>query len=136
MAGGEIVAAVDHEVVLCRERLEALSVHPLRERRDRDAGIDRRERVARRIHLLPPHRFHAVHDLALQVGEVDLLVVAEGDGAHSRRCEVERDRRAEPSRSDHQRARGEQFLLAFDADLRQQNVAAVAQQLFVVHSSV
>ena len=42
----------------------------------------------------------------------------------------------EPSRPDHQRACGEQLLLAFDADLRQQNMAAVAQQLFVVHNRV
>ena len=71
-------------------------------------------------------------DLALQVGEVDLVVVAQGDAADAAGCQVERDGRAQPAGADHQRVRREQFLLAVDADLRQQDVPAVAQQLLVV----
>ena len=77
-----------------------------------------------------------MHDLALQVGEVDLVVIADRDACRRRRRQIQRDGRAEAAGADDQRVRGEQFLLAFDADLRQQDVPAVAQQLVVVHGRV
>jgi hypothetical protein len=74
-----------------------------------------------------------VGDLALQVGQVDGVVVDQGDPADAGRAEVQRDRRAQPAGADHERVRCEQTLLAFDAELVEQDVARVAQQLFVVH---
>ena len=75
----------------------------------------------------------AVQDLPLQVGEVDRVAVGEQDPADAGRGEIERRRRAEAAGADHQRVRAEQALLPLDADLVEQDVAAVAQQLVVVH---
>ena len=73
-----------------------------------------------------------MHDLALQVGEVDVVGVAERDAADAGGREIERGGAAEAARADDERVRREQPLLSFDADLRQQDVAAVAKQLLVV----
>jgi hypothetical protein len=77
-----------------------------------------------------------VNDLALQVGQVDVVVIAEREPPDAGRSEVERDRRAEPACADDEGMCGEQPLLAFDADLGQQDVAAVAQQLLVAEVDV
>ena len=74
-------------------------------------------------------------DLALQVGEVDLVVVDQGDPADAGRAEVERHRRAEAAGADHQRVGGSEALLAFDADVVEQDVARIAQQLVVGHGA-
>jgi hypothetical protein len=64
-----------------------------------------------------------VRDLALQVGEIDAVVVDQRDAPDPCATEVQPHRRAEPARADDQRARGEQPALAFDADLVEQDVA-------------
>jgi hypothetical protein len=74
----------------------------------------------------------AVENLALQVGEVDLVRVGEGEPADAARREVERRRAAEPAGADDERARRPQPLLAFDPDFREKDVAAVAEELLVV----
>ena len=75
-------------------------------------------------------------DLALQVGEVDAVVVDDRDAADAGRAEVQRHRRAEAAGADHQRVRGEQPPLALDADVVEQEVARVAQQVVVVHRAL
>jgi hypothetical protein len=74
-----------------------------------------------------------VHDLALQVGQVDLVVVDQGDAADAARCQVERGGRTEAAGTDDEGVRVEQALLALDAELVQQDVARIAQELGVVH---
>ena len=74
-----------------------------------------------------------MYDLTLEIGEINIVAVTDGDASDTRRGEVERDRRAESAGADDERMRGDQLLLALDADLGQQNVTAVAQQLLVVH---
>ena len=73
-----------------------------------------------------------VHDLPLQVGEVHLVVVAQGDPTDAAGREIQRHGRTQSAGADHQRMGREQLLLAVDADLRQKDVPAVAQQLLVV----
>ena len=90
------------------------------------------QRGAGGVDLDRADRFRAVEDLALQVGEVDLVGVGEGEAADAGGGEVERGGTAEAARADDQRARGAQLLLSFNADLRQQNVPAVAEKLLVV----
>ena len=70
-----------------------------------------------------------VDDLALQVGDVDHVVVDDAERADARRGEVERGRRAEPAGAEQQHLGVEQLLLALGADLGQQQVAAVALAL-------
>ena len=130
VARGEVVGAVEHHVGVAHERGEALGPGALLERLDADLGIDRRaaSRRPRRPWACRSTRC-AMHDLALQVGEVDAVAVADGDAAHAARGEVEQRRGAEAARADHERVGGEEALLRFLAELVQQQVAAVAQAL-------
>src|SRR5690606_103495 len=72
-------------------------------------------------------------DLALQVGRVDMVAVGNDDPADARCGEVQRRRRAEAAGADDQDGGFEQALLRLDADLVEQNVPAIAQELLVVH---
>jgi hypothetical protein len=75
-----------------------------------------------------------VGDLALEVGEVDLVVVHQRDVADAGCRQVQRHRRAQPAGADDQRVAGTDALLAVDAELFQQDVARVAQQVVIVHA--
>ncbi len=70
-----------------------------------------------------------VDDLALQVGDVDHVVVDDADRADAGGGEVERGRRAEPACAEQEHLGVEQLLLTVGADLGQQQVAAVALAL-------
>ena len=65
-------------------------------------------------------------DLALQVGQLDVVVVDDADGADAGGGEIQRQRRAEPAGADDQHARGLQLRLAGAAHVLQQDVARVA----------
>ena len=67
-----------------------------------------------------------MHDLALEVRLVDDVVVDDPERADAGGGEVERRGRAEAAGADQQDARVEQPQLALLADLRDQQVAAVA----------
>ena len=73
-----------------------------------------------------------MNDLAMQVAQVDRVVVDDADPADAGGGEVERGGAAEAARTDDQRVRGAQLLLSFDPDLRQQDVPAIAEKLLVV----
>ena len=70
-----------------------------------------------------------VDHLALQVREVDDVVVDDAERADAGRGEIQRGRRAEPAGAEQQDLRVEQLLLALDADLRDEHVARVAVAL-------
>ena len=77
-----------------------------------------------------------MNDLALQVGQIDDIVVDHADGADAGGCEIEQQRRAEPARADHQNAAFQQLGLADAAHFRQHDMPRVAVKLFfgVVHA--
>ena len=85
-----------------------------------------------RVDLRHADRIRPVEDLPLQVGEVDLVGICEGQPADAAGGEVERRRAAEAARADDERMGRAQPLLPFDADLVEQDVAAVAEKLLVV----
>ncbi len=70
-------------------------------------------------------------DLALEIGEIDHVEVHDADRAHSRRGEIEREWRAEPSGADGEHACRLELALALEAHLRQQEVAGVSQDFGV-----
>ncbi len=72
-----------------------------------------------------------VDDLALQVGLVDDVEVDEADGADAGCGEVEGHRRAEAAGADAEHLGGLELLLAFHADLGEDEVAGVAGDLLV-----
>jgi hypothetical protein len=74
----------------------------------------------------------AIENLTLQVGEVDLVRVGEGEFADAAGGEVKRRRAAEAARADDQGVRRAQPLLALDSDLIEEDVAAVTEELLVV----
>ena len=70
-----------------------------------------------------------VGDLALEVGEVDDVVVDDAERADPGGGQVERGGRAEAAGAEQQHLRVEQLHLALEADLRDQQVARVALAL-------
>ena len=67
-----------------------------------------------------------MHNLALQVGELDRVVVHDDKLPDAAGCEIHRHRRAQSAEADDQYARMEQFFLPGDIYLTQQDMAAVA----------
>ena len=51
--------------------------------RDLDVGVDLVDALFRHIHLILPHRLAGGHDLAVQVGQADLIVVDEVQRTHA-----------------------------------------------------
>ena len=98
-------------------------------RLDRDVRVQRARRLSRARDLGHAQPVGGVRDLALQVGQIDHIVVDQPDRADAGGGEVEQHRRAEAARPDDQHARGEQLRLAGAADLRQQDMARVALDL-------
>ena len=70
-------------------------------------------------------------DLALQVAVIDVVEVDQRQGADTGGCQVHGGRTAQTAQSDNKHMRFPQFLLTLDAEVRQHNLAAVVQQLFV-----
>ena len=68
-------------------------------------------------------------DLALQVGQVDAVVIDDAERADPGRREVEEERRAEPAGADDEDARGEQLRLTLLADLVEDEMAGIAMEL-------
>ena len=95
------------------------------------SGLIAVDRLLGRVHLGRAHAVLGVDDLALEVGEVDLVVVDDAQRAHPGRGQVERGRRAEPAGAQQQHLGVEQLELALEADLGHQQVARVALALLV-----
>ncbi len=77
-----------------------------------------------------------MQDLALQVREVDGVVVDHAQRADPGGGQIEQQRRAEPAGADHQHSGIEQFGLPLLADLRQDQVAGIAVDLCVGEVSI
>jgi len=82
------------------------------------------------LRLSSRRRVGAIQDLALQVGEIDLVGVGQRQPADARRGEIEGRRAAEPPRDD--RALPSAAVPAPRCDLGEQDVPAVAEELLVV----
>src|SRR5690606_22952915 len=132
MAGREVVRAVEHHVVLGDERVEIGLAEAAGKLLDAHLGVEPVERTRRLVHLAPPDALRTVEDLPLEVREVDFVGIRDGEPADSGRGEVERRRAAEAARADDERTGGAQPLLSLYADLRKENVPAVAEELLVV----
>jgi hypothetical protein len=102
------------------------------QRYDFDVGVDRLERRLRGFDFDRADGIRPVEDLTLQVSEVDLVRVGDGQPADAGGGEVERSGAAESARADDQRARCPQPLLSFDPDFGKKDVAAIAKELLVV----
>ena len=133
VSGREIVAAIDDDVGSSDQGRELLRTDPASDRLDLAVGIDLGDRPTRRFGLVDADRRLAVDDLALQIGQVHLVAIAHGQPADAGRGHVQGGRRPESAGTDHQHVAVEQALLALDVNRRQHDVAAVADQLSIVH---
>ena len=130
--GREIVRAIQDDIAARDKLFELLPLEFSRKNLNIDFGIERREGLLRLVDFPRADGIRAVEDLALQVREIDLVGIGEGQSPDARSGEVERRRTAEAAGADDQRARRPQPLLSFDPDLGKKDVAAIAEELLVV----
>ena len=126
---GEVVRAIDDHVPAAQQIQRVLRSQPNPVGDDPDVGIEVPDRLGRRVHLGAAHGGACMDDLALQVGEVDVVVVDEPDRAHPGGRQVQGGRRPEPAGADEQDPGGPDALLADHPHLRHERVAVVALQL-------
>jgi hypothetical protein len=133
VARREVVAAIEHDVGVVDQSRE-LSITDARcHTLDAHFGIDRSKPPGGGIHFRATDVGGRIKNLPLEVGEVDMVGVAQRQRADAGRGEEMRGGIAESADADHERAcRGELFL-RIGTELRQQDMAAVAKQLRVVH---
>src|SRR5689334_6411037 len=96
---------------------------------DLHLGIDMREGPACALDLGGADALGHMDDLALEVGEIDLVIIDDAERADARCSEIKQERRAEAAGADHQHPRLQQLLLAFFADLVQHQMPGVALEL-------
>jgi hypothetical protein len=74
-----------------------------------------------------------VHYLTLQVSEVYDIIIDQGQGSDSRSSQVQNRRGGQAACAYDQDARRAYPLLAFDADVVEQDMARIARQLVIAH---
>ena len=74
--------------------------------------------------------------LALEVGVVYGVVVGDDEFADARSGKIREGRRTQPAAADNEDAGSKNFFLSFDTDFVEKDVAAVTEQLVVVHDEV
>ena len=94
-------------------------------------GVDGVQGVARRVELRPPYVGRPVDHLPVQVAVVDHVEVDDAEPPDAGRGQVHRHRRAEATGTDAENAGRLQLQLPVHADLRHDQVPAVAGDLLV-----
>src|SRR5215467_1608528 len=102
-----------------------MSFHP-------HAGIDCGERFTGAVDLEGADAIGHVHDLSLQVSEIDPIGIGDPDRAHPSRSEIEQQRRAEAAGADNEYPRREQADLPLLADLVEDQVPRISLKLLLV----
>ena len=129
VAGGEVVGAVDDDVVAVDDVEDVVRPEPDVVGDDVDVGVESRQGLLGRVHLPLAQPVHVVEDLALEVGGVDDVHVDDPDRPHPGGRQVERGGRPESAGAEEQGLRVEELQLPLDADLGQEQMALVAVAL-------
>ena len=129
VARGEVVEAVDDHVVALDDLHDVLGAEPDRVLLDVHVRVDLVDGDLRRVDLGHADTVVRVRDLALQVGEVDDVVVDDPQRSHAGRGEVEGRGRAESAGAEQQHLGVEQLHLPLEPDLGDEHVARVALAL-------
>jgi len=132
VARGEVVRAVENDIVFRDQLFDLIAFDARRDLDDFNLRVDGVESRACRFDFPSADRVGAIQDLALQVGEIDLVGVGQRQPADARRGEIEGRRAAEAAGADDQRGCRAQPFLPLDADLGEQDMPAVAEELLVV----
>jgi hypothetical protein len=133
VAGGEVVGAVDdHVPTLAEDAVDVVGGEALLEDPHVDVRVQSLERSLRRLCLRLAEPLGRVDDLALEVRLVDRVVVDDADRPDAGGSKVQAGGRAQSPGPDEEHAGIEQLLLPLLADLRDEEVAAVAPALRLV----
>ena len=130
IASRKIVRAIDDDVVVL-EQLERI-----RAGQSRFDGLDLNVRIKIRkpragcLALGLAHVAGAKRNLPLKIGEIHDVEINEAQLAHTRRREIQTERRTEPARADEQNLGVFQLELPLHADFGHDQMAAIAQNLF------
>ena len=129
-AGGEVVGAVDDDVVAREDVHDVVGAEAHVVGDDVHVGVEQRERLLGRVDLAVADAVDVVEDLALQVRLVDDVHVDDADACRRRRRRgTARPASPRPPAPSSSTLDVEQLLLAVDVDLGQQQVALVAVAL-------
>ena len=135
-AGGEIVGAVADQVVGPDQRQGIGGGEPGLVGLHRHQRIDRPRGGGGVVDLGLADPGGGMGDLALQVGEIEQIVVNQADGADPGRGQIEQQRAAEPAGADDQHPGLTQFGLSDAADLGEQDMAGIAPDLVRIEIEV
>jgi hypothetical protein len=100
---GEIIRAVEDDIDVDCEGFHCRRVEPLRQRYYRDLRVKGNQGIPGSLDLACADRRGAVENLALQVGEIDLVRIGEGQASEPGGSEVQGRRTAQAARADNQR---------------------------------
>src|SRR6478736_2898302 len=100
VAGREVVGAVDDEVVALEDLEHVVVVEALVVHDDLDVGVDLGDRLLGGLGLGATDVGHAVDDLALEVGLVDLVELRDAERADAGRDQVQQGGRAQAAGAD------------------------------------
>ena len=129
IASREVVCAVDDDVVLgndveCVVGCDWFLMDP-----HVDIGIVRLECLVCGFRLGPANVVVLVQNLALEVGHIHRVKIDDADCAHARKGQIDGYGRAKPARADDQHLGVEHLALSGAANLRHNDVPAVALHL-------
>ncbi len=106
VANGDVVGAVEHQIVIGNLRRQRRLIQQGIERDQTDVRVNARQRLAGGIHLRLAEGGVAVQRLALQVGERDSVEIEQGELPDPGGGQILRGGAAEPAEADHQHASG------------------------------
>ena len=88
-----------------------------------DVRVERGDRLLGRVDLRHTDPLRVVNHLALEVGQVDRVVVDDPERADPGGGQIQRRRRSQPTGAEQQHLGVEQLLLTLDPDLGEQQMA-------------
>ena len=122
ISGGEVVGAVDHDVVALDDAVDVRGPQALLVADDLHVGVQRLKRADRGRDLRLADAVGRVQDLSLQIGEIDDIGIDDPKCADAGGRQVIRGRRSESTRADQQHLAVQELLLACLTDLGDQKV--------------
>ena len=126
----KIIRAVDDDVVARDQILRVLAREPAIVQFDVDIWVRIVQTFSRRFQFAAANVFRAVQNLTVQVRKIDIVRIDQSNRADSGRREIKRSGGTESAGANAQNARRFQSTLSLDADLRENEMARIARELF------
>ena len=127
----DIIGAVDHHIMSCKQCLDIVILQPFGERRDIDPGIERVDRGCRLRHFWAADAGGGVKDLPVEVGQVDGFTIHDGQVADTGGRQIEDCRRAETACAYDKHAALQKPFLTLLADIGHDRLTCIAFKIFV-----